>query len=276
MGHGVRIAGEVPGLPEPSEEDAFDLIVAYLLKGMQARSDYSTYGYDLYLPNVIREFIRTKFPTENANQRVNGVSPAFMNAAWTLARLGVIRPGVREFKGQTTDEGAGGCGFSVTFYGRKWLQDGAEKDNVATHPGRVSEMLDKFTPKYGQAYKQRSQEAVGCYVAQKFLACCAMCGSAAESILVAIGIEKEKDETKVLADYLASGGRLKLENMVFGQQTKVVREKYKNFVGLLNTWRDSAAHGHAIGISEREAHTALVLLLQLAGFVESHWADLTK
>src|SRR5260370_27436419 len=48
-----------------------------------------------------------------------------------------------------------------------------------------------------------------------YLACCAMCGAAAESVLLAIAICKTEDEAKVLDAYGQRDGRRKVMRMIF-------------------------------------------------------------
>ena len=86
-------------------------------------------------------------------------------------------------------------------------------------------------------------DAIRCYGANVYLACCAMCGAAAESILLAIAVAKEGDADKVERLYLASSGRKKVENLVLGQQVKPIQEEFLGYMSLLKYWRDAASHG---------------------------------
>jgi len=260
---------------EINEEDAFHLIVRALREG--STSGYGGYGYDLYLPNIVRHYLTTirslSEPAGSLKER--SVSPAFLAAAWELARRGVLRPGVRAFNQQATDDGSAGSGFSITPSGRKWLQDAGRYDFVPIEPGRFSRILDSFTVRFGTGFQERSQEAIRCYGANAYVACCAMCGAAAESILLAAAVAKNGDAIKVEQMYLSSGGRGRVEKLVVGQQTSAIQDELRGYMSLLKYWRDSASHGHRTGVGDNEAYTALAVLLRLAQFVDDRWNTLT-
>jgi hypothetical protein len=176
---------------------------------------------------------------------------------------------------QSTDDGSAGAGFSITPFGRKWLAEDTEDIWVSTEPDRFAQMISPFRTRFGDGFHSRAQEAVRCYGAHAYLACCTMCGAAAESILLATAIGKVKDEQKVLAAYSGSQGRSRVENMVVGKAPEPLRREFLGLTGLLKYWRDTAAHGHASTISENEAYTALALLLRYASVVNERWNELT-
>src|SRR5208283_1226627 len=63
---------------------------------------------------------------------------------------------------------------------------------------------------------QRATEAAKCHQFGNYLACCAMCGAAAESALLAIAIAKTSNEESVLREYRSGGGRQKVMAKIFG------------------------------------------------------------
>jgi hypothetical protein len=260
---------------EVTEEDAFHFIVRVLRDNIIPDVG-SSYGYDLYLPNIVLHYLMSvaKRGHAEAQRDQRSASPAFLTAAWELARRGVLRPGVKAMGQQATDEGSAGSGFSVTPAGRKWLKEAGQYDFVPIEPQRFSRLLDSFTPRFGPGFQERSQDAIRCYGANVYLACCAMCGAAAESILLAVAIAKEDDTDKVERLYLASGGRKKVENLLLGQQSKPIQEEFLGYMSLLKYWRDAAAHGRRSGIADNEAYTALAVLLRFAQFANDRWADL--
>jgi hypothetical protein len=136
-------------------------------------------------------------------------------------------------------------------------------------------MLADRASSFGPGFIERSQEAVKAYNALANLACCAMCGAAAESIVLALAIARTGDERKVLNDYAGSGGRGRVERLLIGGQPAHVQEEFHRYVSLLKYWRDSAAHGKAAGITELEAWTSLVLLLRFAIFASDRLETLT-
>lgn len=259
-----------------SEEDAFHFIVRVLRENFIPDMG-SSYGYDLYLPNIVMHYLISvaKRSHAEAQRDYRATSPAFLTAAWELSRRGVLRPGVKAIGQQATDEGSAGAGFSVTSAGRKWLKEAGQYDFVPIEPQRFSKLLDSFTPRFGPGFQERSQDAIRCYGANVYLACCAMCGAAAESILLAVAIAKEGDADKVERLYLASGGRRKVENLILGQQPKPIQEEFLGYLSLLKYWRDAASHGRRSGIADNEAYTALAVLLRFAQFANDRWTDLT-
>lgn len=153
---------------------------------------YASYGYDLLIPNVIDAYMQMIDP-DNARKHwgsedARDLSPAFYAAAWDLCRRGIIRPGVRRLGAQATTEGSGGDGYSVTPFGEQWLNEDTNDAYIPTEPGRFAEMLEPHRDRYGPGFYERSQEAIRCYGAHAYLACCVMCGAAAEAILLAATI----------------------------------------------------------------------------------------
>ena len=158
----------------PTTEDALKYIVEYLRNPPQ--SSYAKYGYGVYLPNIVRAFAPQL--SEGSPQQA-ALSRPFLDAAWELCRRGIIRPGVTEFHKQATQDGSAGSGFSVTPFGRQWIDEDADT-YVPTEPERAGALLAQYAQRFGEGFQQRSQEAVRCYGAHAYLACCAMCGAAAE------------------------------------------------------------------------------------------------
>jgi hypothetical protein len=117
---------------------------------------------------------------------------------------------------------------------------------------------------------------VTCHRFGAYLACCAMCGAAAESILLAVAIAKSGDERATLTMYRAANGRRKVIDRVVGQARPTIAEPFRSATGLLAFWRDEAAHGPASTISEIEAHEALARLLRFAQFANDNWGEITR
>jgi hypothetical protein len=259
------------------QEDALSLILQWVREGSQ--SYYPSYGYDIYLPNVIYWHLSNRNPSMPSNEDsldLEKLYPIFVDAAWGLCRRGIIRPGVKKYGAQATEKGAGGSGYSITAFGRQWLEDENEDVFVPTEPGRFAEMMNPFRVRFGVGFFERSQEAIRCYEAHAYLACCAMCGASAESILLATAISKNKNENDVLKTYTTANGRKRIENMVIGQAKEHIKREFQGLTELLKYWRDEAAHGKASQISDNEAYTSLAMLLRFAMFVDKNWDGLTK
>jgi hypothetical protein len=260
------------------EEDALLIIVDWLRKGSPGK--FHNYGYGLYLPNVIKWHLIFETPhlqgsSSELDQKMTPLFPLFANAAWELCRRGILRPGVKDYNTQSTDQGSAGSGFSVTAFGQQWLSEGGSVF-IPTEPERFGQLLKPFVSRFGQGFHERAQEAVRCYGAHAYLACCAMCGAAAESILLATAIAKEGDEDSVLKIYATTNGRVRLENMIIGKATDHVKREFKGLTELLKYWRDEASHGKPSNISDNEAYTSLAMLLRYAAFVNGIWDSLTE
>jgi hypothetical protein len=137
-------------------------------------------------------------------------------------------------------------------------------------------MFGKLSPQFGSGFLQRAAEAVTCHRFGAYLGCCAMCGAAAESILLAVAIAKSGDDVSTLAMYRAAQGRRKVIDRVVGQARQTIADPFRSATGLLSFWRDDAAHGLASAISETEAHEALARLTRFAQFAAENWDDLTR
>lgn len=254
-------------------EDASTVLIRWL-RAPRQQQGLSHYGYDLYVPNVLREHLGQQgIRDHEAEQALNVEVPAFLAAAWDLCRRGILRPGIRNVGMQATDEGSAGAGYSITPFGQQWLLEANRDDFVPTEPGRFAQMLAAFEPRFGQGFHERSQEAIRCYGAHAYLACCAMCGAATESILLTTAAEKTKDLARVHREYMASGGRRRVENIILGQARQQLKDEYRGYTSLLKYWRDSASHGHAAGITDNESYTALALLLRFASFANDNWTE---
>ena len=262
----------MPDVQTPTEEDAFNSIV----KTLQS-PNAGGYGYGFYLPKAMEQFLNSKGICQNCHSYYPQLSPPFYAAAWDLCRRGILRPGLKTYGRQATDEGSGGGGYTLTPFGEQWLKEsGGSFDYVPSEPGRFAQMLNAFSQHFGAGFQERSQEAMRCYGAHAFLSCCAMCGAAAESILLAIAIAKSGDEEKTIKTYLSNGGRGRIEKQVTdGKPENVVRE-LKAFIGLLKYWRDSSAHGLAANIQDNEAFTSLAFLLRFAQVASDRWDELTQ
>ncbi|MGY4257383.1 hypothetical protein ACVI1L_004451 [Bradyrhizobium sp. USDA 4516] len=259
----------------PTVEDATAFLVNYLQRPRPSNG-YPTFGYDLFLPNVVTAYIveversTDHLSTIYSGARLRQLSSFFYEAAWELARRGLLRPSVREFGGQI--EGSGD-GYSLTSRGREWLNDAGD-GLIVLEPTRLAHAFRTLAGRLGQGFLQRASEASQCHALGLNLACCAMCGAAAESILLAVAIAKSNDESATLRTYRSAQGRRLTTNQVIGGARAELAGPFTAATGLLSYWRDDAAHGVASSISEIEAHEALSRLLRFAQFVSDHWADL--
>lgn len=198
----------------------------------------------------------------------------YHDAAWSLVGRGILRPAPLSDQANIS---LIGTVFMITEYGRAWLE--RTTDLLPTEIGGIGQLLAARATRLGAGYVARSQEAVTCYQAHAYLACCTMCGGAAESTTLALAIARTiargDDEASVLATYRRNTGRTAIERLLMAGRNGHVQQTLPTFLSLLNYWRDEAAHGMRSDITEDDAHVALLLLLRYAIFADSRWEELT-
>ena len=246
--------------------------VSLLVEGLRAGS-LKEYGYDLYVSNMVRrECGHLQGPP--LTRATDSLSRKLSDAAWELCVRGLVRPGVRNLSGQSTDEG----GYSITDFGKRWLREPPTESLIVADSNRVTSILEQAKPQLGEfaeAYYSRGVEATRCYQAHAFLATCVMAGAAAESVLLALATSKHGDRSEVLRTYASAQGRSRVEKMILGQATDSVKKHMNGFLGLLKEWRDDAAHGAPVVVSADEAATSLDLLVRFSLYAAKNWRMLT-
>jgi hypothetical protein len=228
------------------------------------------FGFDLYR-DLLREKLHLE-PIDPTDSKVINEKLPILNAIWDLCVRGILRPGAVTY---SLDRSIPiGNHYALTNYGLKWLKETNLNEAVPIEYGRYSKLLTHHDILFGEAYRFRAQEAVRCYEAHAYFACCAMCGAAAESILLALAIKKI-GEDEALRDYQQSGGRYRIRNRLISQTKIDIQTRFDSFLGLLNYWRDESAHGIARSIGEEESFTSLLLLLRFAQLGNDEWNTIT-
>lgn len=248
-----------------------DEAIAILIGLLQANRA-TRYGYDLY-PRAGAEAAaaRLRNPAPFEQERLtNELTPVFFDAAWELCRRGIVRPGVRSSGDQAVDDG----GYSLTVRGRAALAQLDATTALLAQPGSLSAALTQYSPRFGQGFLQRSQEAIKSRDAGAWLACCVMAGAAAESILLAAAIAKSRDEAAVLSTYRRAHGRQQVLNLIVGQAPAPRRDALTTFAAIISLWRDEAAHGQATPLDTANADEALRQLLHMCQWVDREWEQL--
>lgn len=257
-------------------DDAFSFLVACLRRKPDGYGP--EYGHDVWLPRVVGEFLRGegKQPSggEHLDPNLDGLWRAFYDAAWRLCRMGVLRPSLPFPRAASSSTVPPGSGFCITVAGREWLTR-TEPGYFPSDPGRYTQAMDRAAHLLGAGFRQRANEAARCHETACYLACCAMCGAAAESALLAVAIKKTNDEALVLRGYVARDGRRRVVELIFEGKQSPLRARFETAFNLLTYWRDEAAHGQPSSISELEAYDALGRLLRLATFLSDVWTTLT-
>lgn len=258
-------------------DDALNVIVTRLRRHPDG---YDSHGYEVDLLSLLAVHLSEQHGKQLANPRENPglqeLSVPFYAAAWELCRQGILRPGVKMLGGQTTNDGAGGAGFAITPMGRRWLLDDDGERFALLDPLRRTEVLAGYAERFGPGFAQRGLEAIRCYQAAAYLACCAMCGAAAESVLLAAAIARAGEEKAVLESYRSANGRRKAENKLVGKADEALAARFRAFTGLIDYWHDERAHAAGAETPEIEAYDALGRLLHFAHFADENWETLTS
>jgi hypothetical protein len=255
--------------PVMTVEDATKIMIQFLRAPDHGM--FGKYGYDIYLPAVIITHMEKKGLRPEAEEYLRKYSPLFYAAGWDLCRRGILRPGVKKHGEQATNDGNAGNGYCITPFGKTWLAEARSDDFVPTEPERFGALLSEYKNLFGDGFHERGQQAIRCYGAHAYLACCAMCGAAAESILLALAVKKKGDEQEILKEYSSANGRHKIENFLIGKAQARIKEEFKGLINLLKYWRDESSHGRASLISDNEAYTSLAILLRFAMFANDNY-----
>ena len=262
-------------------EDALDFLVRHLAQkfppagGVVETGIGCAVNYDVQITSVAAAYWSSRrvgivnLGTREAEKYYR----PFFDAAWHLCRIGVLRPSETAPIMGIHGPGIAGDGYSLTAAGRKWLASASSRPPA--DPSRLLQIMQPFGARFGPGFLQRASEASGCYLAANYLACCAMSGAAAESILLAVATTKAGDEAKVLAEYRTSSGRSKVIRQVLANVTAGLSEQFRVASGVLSFWRDEAAHGTHSTVSEVEASASLAQLLRFAQLVADNWPVLT-
>jgi hypothetical protein len=270
--HKERFLNEENELPI-SLDEAIAVIVAELRGAAQPDArvahDRRPYGCDLW----VKFSAQTHLQRPGEELRASDLQP-FYDAAWELSRRGVLRPGPACPRGQNNANTAGE-GFSLTAFGRDWVERYDQPGPFPLDPGRFAAILSPYADLFGRGFEERASEAAGCYRTLNYLACCSMCGAACESILLALAIGKKGDEEAVLSVYLARDGRRKLIDLIVSNLPGWLSGGIRTASSLLSYWRDASSHGHAAGIGEFQAHDALSRLLRFAQLTHDEWDTIT-
>jgi hypothetical protein len=264
--------GDVKTPPTPTEEQALDFITETLRNGDKVGKN----SYEVYLEVVVDRYIRLRTTVPHGLDIQNHVwelMGPFFSAAWSLCRLGVLRPGPLPGLSRLFMSGHEEAqGYAITEFGRRWIAE--TPPILPTLPGKMTDMLHGVGKQFGDAYKLRTQDAVLAYNGHAYFACCAMVGAAAEAILLTAAIAKLGEE-KAESLYFNRNGRSNLQKSLLGQKNNSFRTEFERHTDLITYWRDQSAHGHQTGIKEGEAYMALSGLLRFAHFASDKWNELT-
>jgi hypothetical protein len=104
-----------------------DEALAYLVRHLRERgpASHGVHGYHFTVVDMARRFVQDELgerhPDPIENESTYAVSTAFYDAAWELARRGIVRPSVHTSFMQFDAFQAAGGGYSLTAIGSEWL-----------------------------------------------------------------------------------------------------------------------------------------------------------
>lgn len=240
-------------------------------------------GYDVCFTKALAEYKNSVCPsnplisieTSTKNEIENKCKMTLSDALWDLCRKNILRPGVSHQNNTFSPVLTVNDGYAVTAYGKNWLSKFSTSDLLPADPHQLSSVFEQHQTLYGYNYYKRAKEAVNCYLSGNYLACCVMCGAATESILLSAAFIK-KDRDSVLSEYKCSGGRRKIENVLFGKARKEIKDIYSKYTDIISYWRDETSHGHDTDVDCDEAFISMLTLLRFAVFIKEHWDEVTS
>ncbi len=266
----------------PTSEDLIPILLRTLKdrlgNGLKAPFPGPQRNCDLHADDMARGWLLKANPTvfEHHPEFAGPKQQLLVNiieAGWELVRRGVLRPGALTFSGlNASDAGE----FSLTARGREWLATADDSHYIILQSSALRAVFEGFSSRFNDGFAQRSSEAVRCREADAYLACCVMCGAAAESVLLSLAIAKAGDPGKVMSEYSSSRGRSRVISRLVGQAPKPIPDDFQKRMTLISYWRDDAAHGLGSPITAPQADFTLRELLLLAQFATQHWDRLTQ
>jgi hypothetical protein len=254
-------------------DDAFNYLVDFLRKN--SPNSYGPY-WDVEISVIANHFFVISGGKAGTDTPSN-VGRPFYDAGWRLCRMGVLRPTITFPQGTSSAPPPyPGSHYSLTLAGKEWLQN-SDLIYVPSDPGRYVSLLSKEIDKLGEGFAQRAREAASRHQSGNHLACCAMCGAAAESAILRVAIAKVGKEGAVLEEYVKPTGRRRVMETIFGTAPSKLQERFiSSAFSLLIHWRDETAHGQVSTVSEIEAYHSLTALVRFAQFLFDNWDSLTK
>ncbi len=264
-----------------SEEESLSYIISYLRN--EALKTSQNERFTLKVTDVVNKYLEKE--TQKIRSQHQGMiqyridpfknSEPFYCAVFNLCSRGILAPKPLIQQTQYNSYVETGVSFYLTAYGYTWIKDTRDLICLPSEYSKFSQLLKNHSFRFGNGYLSRSLEAVACYESHNYLACCAMCGASAESILLSLATTKKGSQVEILKTYKAANGRSNIEKFLMGHQKAHIQQDFITYTSLLKYWRDESAHGTESKIHEEEAFTSLLLLLRFAQFADSRWQDLT-
>ena len=185
-------------------ETSVEECIGFILRALASNLDIGTHGRAVHIPDAAYHFVQDRVgkrieSNEAVRLRPLNLMDSLYAGAWELCRKGILRPATAGGSGAIG--GANGDGidyYELTPGGSELLQDEDLELVLSVETGRMASVLAGYAGQFGTGFLQRSNEAVSSYHSLNYLSCCAMCGAAAESMLLALAIAKHGNPDSVL------------------------------------------------------------------------------
>ncbi len=175
-------------------DEAYQYLIEWSTDIVNERRAASNYECDIYLFEVVNEYLKTsKIPEGEKSTFRKKIAGVFMSAAWELALKGVLRVGSTDDIQGSNHRLSTGSSFAITERGKAWLKQ-EKYQPISMSSSAMVGVMRKLQGRFGESFYERATEASACYENGCYLACCAMCGAAIESIFLKTAVEKLGDE----------------------------------------------------------------------------------
>lgn len=258
-------------------EECYSFFVGWLQQRL-TRGHWDAGDYDFQVSQVFHDFLSARNLIPNGMWQTDFIhgwlSNKFQDVAWSLAVQGAIRPTRRTLlrtivKDHVVD------GYSLTTDGQTWLTS-ESTDIFARGPQHLVKLLCEFESNFGSDYATRAREAANSLNARCYLACCAMCGAAAESILLCLSTEMLGSRAEAERIYYGKSGRDRLYKALTDQKAQGLQNTISSAFNILKHWRDESSHGASSSCGRDHAMEAIRILHSLAQTAKKDWAILVR
>ncbi len=264
------------------ESVTFDECQAFFITWLQNKLNTGNWmgggDYDFTLSQVFESFLSKRGLQPQSDWQksfVQGrIGKRFQDAAWSLAIRGVVRP-TRSTLLQTVVQTHVFEGYSLTNAGMSWLKNEGTS-LVAQGPQQMIVVFSQFEEIFGSEYFLRAREAVNSFNGHCYLACCVMCGAAAEAILLSLASASYSSRAEAEKIYFGKSGRDRIFRRLTDQKSNSVQTAIGSAFSILKHWRDESSHGATTDSSRDQAEVALRTLLAFAQTAEKNRDFLIK
>ncbi|MCT4552926.1 MAG: hypothetical protein N4A44_04625 [Alphaproteobacteria bacterium] len=266
-----------------SIDECVDFIIEMIQSGVINISTNRNCGFDLWLPYLVKWYCNNNGITLSQSpatqyRELKFLYPQFLDALWLLTNKGILRPNETSIVSsyQSVNSNTLNHGYSLTSMGKKWFEN--KDDILFITTSKFSKIFGEFKELFGNAFYQRSLEAINTYEQNFYTASCVMTGSASEAILLAIASKKTKTEklNRAIEIYSNTGKLKEIRDCTLGRTDKNIQDMYEALSFYIKKFRDNAAHGEETIISESEAYLSILNLYKLSSLIKDNWDNIIR